>query len=185
MDALISSTAAPEPILTRDGVEWSLAGRTRPLLIIDIAVPRDIDPAIGAVDCVSLYNIDNLDGQIAANREKRNSEIPKAREIVEEFLALFSQWYESLDLVPVISRLTQTGLDLARNEARRYAGDFGDAHGEKLQSFAESLVKKILHGPISFIKDGGGEPSAEQLQAIDLVNKMFLAKNEDIGREAE
>lgn len=181
VDALISSTASPEPILTRDSVEGSLAGRTRPLLIIDIAVPRDIDPAIGALDCVRLYNIDDLDGQIAANREKRSNEIPKAREIVEEFVTLFSQWYDSLDLVPVISRLTQMGLELARSEARRYAGDFGDANGEKLQSFAESLVKKVLHGPISFIKDGGSEPSAEQLQAIDLVNKMFLSH--DKGNE--
>ncbi len=186
VDALISSTASPEPILTRDSVEWLLAGRTRPLLIVDIAVPRDIDPAIGGLDSVCLYNIDDLDGQIAANREKRNREIPKAREIVEEFVAIFSQWYESLDLVPVISRLTQMGLELARNEARRYAGDFGDTHGEKLQSFAESLVKKVLHGPISFIKNGGGEPSAEQLQAIDLVNKMFLAKKDvDVAREVE
>jgi len=91
---------------------------------------------------------------------------------------MFSQWYESLDLVPVISRLTQMGVELARGEAKRYAKDFGDANVEKLQSFAESLVRKVLHGPIRFIKDGGGEPSAEQLQAIDLVNKMFLSQDE-------
>ena len=185
VDALISSTASTEPILTRAAVEWSLAGRSRPLLIVDIAVPRDIDPTIGRLDCVRLYNIDDLDGQIAANREKRSSEIPKARGIVEEFVTMFSQWYESLDLVPVISRLTQMGLELARGEARRYAGDFGDGNSEKLQSFAESLVKKVLHAPISFIKNGGGEPSAEQLQAIDLVNKMFLEKSQDAVKEVE
>ncbi|MBP7049939.1 MAG: glutamyl-tRNA reductase [Phycisphaerae bacterium] len=178
VDVLISSTASPEPVLTRAGVEWALAGRDRPLLIVDIAVPRDIDPTIGSLDCVRLYNIDDLDGQITANREKRSREIPKAQGIVAEFVSLFSQWYESLDLVPVISRLTQMGLDLARGEARRYAKDFGDASSEKLQSFAESLVRKVLHGPISFIKDGGGEPSAEQLQAIDLVNKMFFSRGE-------
>ncbi|MEN6336307.1 MAG: hypothetical protein ABFE01_18795, partial [Phycisphaerales bacterium] len=185
VDVVISSTASPEPVLTRAGLEWSLAGRTRPLLMIDIAVPRDIDPAIGQLGCVSLHNIDDLDKQIAANREKRSSEIPKARAIVEEFVSAFSQWYESLDLVPVICRLTQMGLELARAEARRYAGDFGDGGEEKLQAFAESLVKKVLHGPIRFIKDGGGEPSAEQLQAIDLVNKMFLARDEGITKEAE
>jgi glutamyl-tRNA reductase len=178
VDVLISSTASPEHVLTRAGVEWSLAGRSRPLLIVDIAVPRDIDPAIGGLDCVRLYNIDDLDGQITANREKRNREVPKAQEIVGEFVAIFSQWYESLDLVPVISRLTQRGLELARGEAKRYARDFGDANAEKLQSFAESLVRKVLHGPIRFIKDGGGEPSAEQLQAIDLINKMFLSQDE-------
>ncbi|HON92443.1 MAG TPA: glutamyl-tRNA reductase [Sedimentisphaerales bacterium] len=185
VDVVISSTASPEPILTRADVEWSLAGRERSLIIIDIAVPRDIDPEVGRIDCVRLYNIDDLDGQIAANRQRRNSEIPKAKAIVEEFVATFSQWYESLDLVPVISRLTQMGMELARAEARRYAGDFGDAGAEKLQAFAESLVKKVLHGPIRFIKDGGGEPSAEQLQAIDLVNKMFLERSQDVFKEVD
>jgi len=175
-DVLISSTAAPEPILTRDSVEWSLTGRNRPLLIVDIAVPRDIDPALGELDGVRLYNIDDLDGQIRVNREKRGHEIPKAQAIVEEFVGVFAQWYESLDLVPVISKLTQMGLKLARSESKRYAGDFGEANGEKLQSFAESLIKKVLHGPISFIKNGGGEPSAEQLQAIDMLNKMFFSQ---------
>jgi glutamyl-tRNA reductase len=181
VDVLISSTAAPQCILMRDQVEWSLAGRTRPLLIVDIAVPRDIDPALGRFPCVRLHNIDDLDGQITANRANRNDEVPKAKAIVDEFVALFSQWYESLDLVPVISRLTQMGLDLARSEARRYAKDFGNGSSDKLQFFAESLVKKVLHGPISFIKNGGGEPTAEQLQAIDLVNKMFLSQDKGSG----
>jgi len=176
VDVLIASTGAPHSILTRDSVEWVLAGRSKPLLIVDIAVPRDIDPAVGQIDCVTLYNIDDLDEQITVNRRKRGQEIPKARNIIQEFVALFSQWYESLDLVPVISRLTQAGLELARTEAKRYAKDFGDENGAKLQAFAESLVKKILHGPIHFIKDGGGEPSAEQLEAVDLVNKMFLTQ---------
>ena len=178
VDVLIASTAALEPILTRDSVEWVLAGRSKPLLIIDIAVPRDVDPAVGQLDCVTLYNIDDLDEQITANRRKRGQEVPKARTIIEEFVALFSRWYESLDLVPVISKLTQAGLELARAEAKRYAKDFRDEDGAKLRAFAESLVKKVLHGPIRFIKNGGGEPTAEQLEAVDLVNKMFLAQDE-------
>jgi len=181
VDVLIASTAAAEPILTRDSVEWALSGRKKPLLVIDIAVPRDIDPAVGLLDSVTLYNIDDLDEQISTNRAKRSSEIPKARAIVEEFVAAFAQWYDSLDLVPLISKLTQTGLDLARSEAKRYAKDFGEQDGEKLQAFAESLVRKVLHGPIRFIKNGGGEPNAEQLEAIDLVNKMFFSQDRDDG----
>jgi glutamyl-tRNA reductase len=176
-DLVVGTTAAPEPVLTCDTVERHLAGRSKPLLIVDIAVPRDVDPAIGRLDGVTLYNIDDLDEQIGVNRAKRSREIPKARAIIDEFVALFSQWYESLDLVPVISRLTQAGLELARSEARRYAGDFGPENSERLQAFAESLVKKVLHGPINLIKDGGGEPTAEQLQAVDLINKMFLLRD--------
>lgn len=177
VDLIVGSTAATEPILTYDNAAWHLSGRTKPLLIVDIAVPRDIDPAMERFDFVTLYNIDDLNGQIDANRDKRSREVPKARAIVEEFVGVFSQWYDSLDLVPVIAKLTQAGLDLARSEARRYAGDFGDGNADKLQAFAESLVKKVLHGPISIIKDGAGEPTVEQLQAVDLINRMFLAQD--------
>jgi glutamyl-tRNA reductase len=176
VDLLISSTAAPEPVLTYKAVKSSLVHRAKPLLIIDIAVPRDIDPDIGRFKCVSLYNIDDLNEQICCNMEKRSREIPKARAIVAEFTGSFAKWYDSLNLVPVISKLTQKGLELAHSEARRYAKDFGEGNSDKLKSFAESLVKKVLHGPISFIKNGGGEQlSPRQLQAVDLINKMFLS----------
>jgi len=180
VDLLISSTAAPEPVLTYKAVKSSLVHRAKPLLIIDIAVPRDIDPDIGRFKCVSLYNIDDLNEQICCNREKRSREIPKARAIVAEFTGSFAKWYDSLSFVPVISKLTRKGLKLAHSEARRYAKNFGEGNSDKLKSFAESLVKKVLHGPISFIKNGGGEQlSPQQLQAVDLINKMFLFSHED------
>ncbi len=183
VDLLISSTAAAEPILMYEAVKEYLAPRERPLLIIDIAVPRDIEPSIGQFKCVSLYNIDDLDEQISRNRQKRSREIPKARRIVEEFTNKFADWLDSLNLVPMISKLTQKGLELAHSEAARYAKDFGEDNSEKLRSFAESLVKKVLHGPISFIKDGGGEElSTEQLEGVELINKMFLSQDQDDKR---
>ena len=179
VDLLISSTAAVEPLIHYDAVKNILANRQTPLLIIDIAVPRDIDPRISQFKCVSLYNIDDLDEQISRNRKKRSSEIPKARQIVAEHAKEFTKWYDSLNLVPVITQLTQRGLEMARAEAKRYAKDFGDGNHDKLEVFAESLVKKILHGPISFLKNGGdAEPSIEQLQAVDLLNKMFLRQGD-------
>jgi glutamyl-tRNA reductase len=179
IDLLISSTASVEPIIEYRMVKDMLAGRAKSLLIIDIAVPRDVEPKVGKFECVSLYNIDDLNEQINANREKRSSEIPKAQQIVEEFTSKFESWLSSLDLVPVISKLTQKGLELARSEAARYAKDFGEDNSEKLKSFAESLVRKVLHGPISFIKaDGGEDLSTEQLQSVDLINKMFLSEQQ-------
>ena len=179
IDLLISSTAAAEPILTFEAAKNYLAHRDKTLLIIDIAVPRDIEPKISEFDCVSLYNIDDLDEQISRNRQKRSSEIPKARAIVEEFTDKFVAWLGSLDVVPVISKLTQKGLELANSEAARYAKDFDEDNSDKLKSFAESLVKKVLHGPISFIKSGPGEDlTPEQLEGIELINKMFLSPDE-------
>ncbi len=179
VDLLIASTAAAETIVTFQSVKDLLAQREKPLLIIDIAVPRDIDPAIGQFECAALFNIDDLNEQISLNLEKRSSEIPKARAIVDEFTGRFADWMNSLNLVPVISQLTQKGLHLAHSEAARYAKDFGQDNSDKLKAFAESLVKKVLHGPVSFIKAGGGdELTTEQLQAVDLINKMFLSQDE-------
>jgi glutamyl-tRNA reductase len=179
VDLLISSTAAAQPVVTSEMVQGILAEREKPLLIIDIAVPRDIDPAISQFECVTLVNIDDLDEQININREKRSSEIPRARAIVSDFTDKFTAWYDSLDIVPAISRLTKKGMELAHAEARRYAKDFGEENADKLRSFAESLVRKVLHGPIAYIKEGGnGEPTTDQLQAADLINKMFLSEDE-------
>lgn len=195
VDLVISSTSAAEPIVKYNAVKDVLARREKPMLIIDIAVPRDIEPKVGRFECVTLVNIDDLDEQVARNKERRSSEIPKAQAIVAEFTDKFMKWYDSLNVVPAVSQLMQKGVELAHSEARRYAKDFGDGNSEKLKSFAESLVKKVLHGPISFIKSfdpstplgagpaqdgnsGDEELSTEQLQAIELINKMFLSKEE-------
>jgi glutamyl-tRNA reductase len=179
VDLLISSTASATPVVTYDMVKECLAGRDKPLLIIDIAVPRDIDPRIGRFKCVALYNIDDLNEQITGNMKKRSSEIPKAQAIVAEFTDKFMKWYDSLNFVPAVSKLVQKGVELAHSEAKRYAKDFGRDNSEKLMVFAESLVKKVLHGPISFVKNSGGDNlSSEQLQAVDLINKMFLSQDQ-------
>jgi glutamyl-tRNA reductase len=178
VDLVISSTAAAEPVVTYQAAADTISQRQKPLLMIDLAVPRDIDPQIGRLDFVSLFNIDDLTEQINRNKEKRNREIPKAQAIVTEFTDKFMQWYDSLNLIPTITQLTQQSLNLARIEAERYAKDFGNASNDKLQLFAESLVKKVLHGPISFLKNGADEePSTEQLRAVDLINKMFLSQS--------
>ena len=179
VDLVISSTGAAEPILTYRQVADKLSDRDRPLVIIDIAVPRDIDANIGRFECVCLYNIDDLNEQISRNEQKRRLEIPKARRIVDEFTDKFMQWQESLNLVPVISQLTQKAIELADSEAKRYAKDFGQDDSDKLKLFAESLVKKLLHGPISFLKNGADEEfNTEQLRARDLINKMFFSHSD-------
>ena len=180
VDLVVASTGSSKPVLTCDMVEGVLANRRTPLLLIDIAVPRDIDPKIARFKCVRLANIDDLNVKITANKQKRSKEIPKAKKIVNGYVGKFVAWQKSLEIVPVIKELTSKGLTLARSEANRYTKDFGRENALKLQVFAESLVKKILHGPISFLKSNSAdEPTTEQLRATDLVNKMFLLQEKD------
>ncbi len=179
VDFVIASTGANEPVIKFEDVKKTLEKRTKPLLMIDIAVPRDIDPRIGEFKCVTIVNIDDLDMRIAVNKEKRSTEIPKAEKIVDDFTKQFAHWLETLSVVPVVTQLTQKAIELARAEAKRYAKDFGDGNAKKLEVFAESLARKLVHGPVSFIKDANPEDHADQhLHALDLVNKMFLLDEE-------
>lgn len=178
-DLIIASTGATQPVVNLEDVKTKLSKRKKPLLIIDIAVPRDIDERISKFGCVTIVNIDDLDKRIAVNREKRSTEIPKAEKIVDDFTKQFANWRDSLHVVPVVAQLTQRAIEVARAEAKRYAKNFGAGNAGKLEKFAESLAMKLLHGPVSFIKNADGDdPTTQQLRAIDMVNKMFLLDEE-------
>jgi len=182
VDLVIASTGAERPMVTYEDVESILGKRTKPLLMIDIAVPRDIDEHIDKFDCVTIVNIDDLNKRITANREKRSSEMPKAEKIVDEYTQKFNRWLDSLEVVPVVAQLTQKAIETARAEAKRYAKDFGDENAEKLETFAESLTKKLLHGPVSFIKGADSvDPTTQQLMSLDLINKMFSLDDPPVG----
>ena len=181
IDLLISTTSSPGIVLSLEAASSYLNQREKPLLMIDIAVPRDIDPALADHDLAQIVNIDQLNEHIDINKQLRNGEIPRAKQIVAEFTTMFQKWYDSLEIVPLISQLNQYALDLARSEAQRYAPDFADKDKQKLELFAQSLVKKILHNPISYLKSNNDEdPTTEQLQAADIINRMFFAEQYDI-----
>ncbi len=187
IDLLISSTASRKPVVTYQSVTNILTAGKEPLLIIDIAVPRDIDPKVSRLKSVRLYNIDDLKQLVKTGTKKRSAEILQAKAVVNEFTDKFAAWFLSLDLAPVISKLNRMALELSRNHAARYAKEFAKANGdsleERLELFAESLAKKMLHSPISFLRrQGTAEPTAEQLQAADLINKIFLPKAKELQK---
>jgi len=179
IDIVISSTGSEKVILKAETIGRTVADRVGPLLMLDVAVPRDIDPAAGDFENVVLYNIDDLTANVESNQMLRSERCEQARVIVADFVDKFIGWYESLDVVPVISELLEQGKAMAREEARRYASGFGKANSKRLEVFAESLVQKILHGPVDFLKAGGeGEPSEEQLRAAEMIQKIFSLDKE-------
>ena len=122
-------TGSPTPILSKAQVRAAMpASRTRPLFIIDIAVPRDVDPKAGEIEQVFLYNIDDLQAIVRENLERRGAEVGRAEQIVEEEVQKFASWQRSRDAVPTIVALRQrfeqvrkAGAGAARAEARRAA----------------------------------------------------------------
>ena len=103
---LLCSTAAPRPVVTLDRVRPALADRgDRPLCILDIAMPRDVDPAVGQLDNVFLYNLDDLQAVVSANLERRRDEVPTAEELIAARSSGIWEWFAGLAAVPVLTQM--------------------------------------------------------------------------------
>ncbi|MHC4552265.1 MAG: glutamyl-tRNA reductase [Planctomycetota bacterium] len=174
-DLVLCSTAAETPIITAEDHGYLLTQRSKPIVMIDVAVPRDVEAAVGDMDAVQLYNIEDLDAQVQANIAQRSTHIPQAKAIIDEHVDRFDEWLKSLNVTDVVKSLIEEYQTMARDEANRYSGLFPDLNPEELQKFAESLASKFLHGPVTYLKQSSADDvTSEQLQAMDAVRKMLL-----------
>jgi glutamyl-tRNA reductase len=155
-DVVLSCVAGDAPILTRQRVEASLAKRNnRPLFLIDIGVPRNIDPDVHEIDSAYLYDLDDLQGVAAANEEERRREAERAERIILEEREHFDGWLVTLQAVPTIRDLRQRAEEIRQAEIERYASRLGlDAEqSEAVERLTRGIVNKIMHAPISRLRD--------------------------------
>lgn len=172
-DIVVTATASPEPVIRRAQVAAARRGRTRrPMVIIDIAAPRDVAPDVGRLSNVFLYDLDMLEDIVAQNIARRAREIPRVERIVEEEVASFFEWYDSLAVVPVIKALREQFLETATHEARKRAKHFSSADREELETFTHYLVNKLLHNPTLRLKELDRETS-EGLSRLEAVRDLF------------
>lgn len=183
-DLILCSTASDAPVLTAGEHGYLLSQRTKPVTVIDIAVPRDVEPALGEIQGVSLYNIEDLNRQVEKNLKNRGLQVPSAMQIIDQHVQTFDQWLKSLNVADVISALCDQYQQLARSEADRYCRLFPDVDAKQLQTFSESLVSKVLHGPIRYLKNAGrDELASEQLETIEIIKKMLLSIDRKRGMQ--
>jgi glutamyl-tRNA reductase len=160
-DIVITSSGSPSFIIGLDMVRDVMSRRDGcPLLLIDIAVPRDVDPAVRAIESVYLYDIDDLQSVAEANRRARQKESAAVEAIVQEEAARFLDWSRSLGVVPTISALRRDAEKMRRAEVAKtlaHLPDLTDEEKQHIESLSEAIVKKLLHRPISRLKakDGG------------------------------
>jgi glutamyl-tRNA reductase len=174
VDIIISSTGAPGFVLTRDQIKPVLrARRNRPIFLIDIAVPRDIDPEINRLDNAYVYDIDDLKGVIEENIEDRQKEAVKGERIIDEAVIRFREWLDALRVVPTIVALRKKLETMAELEIKRTVqGQAMTAESaEALQRMMAAYINKVLHEPTVFLKKEGmlDDKSAQ----IDIVRKLF------------
>ncbi len=155
-DIVVSSTAAPDPIVDKRMVQRAMrARRGQSMFFIDIAVPRDIDPAVNDVENVFLYDIDDLEHVIAANRREREREALVAEEIVWREVRQFEQWLEARDAVPTIVALRRQ-TDRIRQEELEKAltklGPLDKKQRQAIEALTSGIVNKLLHAPTVNLK---------------------------------
>ena len=155
-DIVISSTTAPQAILHSQTVAAAMRmRRNRPLFIIDIAVPRDVEPAVGELSNVFLYDIDDLQQVVEANLAQRRRQVPRVRAIIQEEVADFLSWFRARDVVPTIIDLRQH-LDQIREAelqwVMRRLNGLSEQERDVLLTFSRRLVNKILHQPTVALK---------------------------------
>lgn len=158
-DIILSTTGAPRYIIGPAAVSEALrCRRQRPMFFIDIAVPRDIDPAVNDLENVYLYNTDDLRGVVESNLEQRSREAEKAEEIVTDETGRFLAWLSSLEVVPTIVALRSRFEEIVRAEARRTLSAWKDPSPEQEMRFdamTSAIISKLLHTPISVLKHTG------------------------------
>ena len=156
-DIVISGTSAEGFILGPGDVRAVMAGRQgRGLFFIDIAVPRDIDPAVRDIPGVHLCDIDDIEAVTNEGWNGRQSEVDKVEAIVDEHVAGFEEWWNSLDIVPVIAALRERAEAIRAREVERTLGKIklDDADRERIEAMTAAIVKKMLDAPIARLKDG-------------------------------
>jgi glutamyl-tRNA reductase len=166
-DIVIASTGAQRPVLTLDLIkEVRKARRGRMLCLLDIAVPRDVDPEAGKLDGIYLFDIDDLQKQASAHRAEREEEAAEAEAVVEEELGRFVKRWRSRQRGPVVSALQAHFHGIARAEVMRLSGGADEKERKARLDLAESLVKKLLHLPMTALRDDDPDEAVSLVQAL-------------------
>lgn len=173
VDVVISATASPELVLTSGNVGGVLLRGGRPVLVVDIAVPRDVDERLAELPNVFVHNIDDLDALVARDIERRRDQIPRAEAIVDYEVRQFCKWLGTLRVAPTIRLLGKYVDQLRQGEIKRYGRRFDDRRDE-LDRFTRGLCGKLLHGPVAFLRELAAKSGAsERMAGVDAVRRMF------------
>lgn len=185
-DIVISSTSAPSFVIGPDDIKRvAKARRGRPLFLIDLAVPRDVDPRVGELRDTYLYDVDALQDIANRNRDARAKEAARAEAIVGKETEQFGDWMRSLAVVPTIVALREKLLHIGHTEAERaleaLGADATDAHRQVVKRLADSIINKVLHAPTTHLRRDSTQAGAD-LAAV--VQQLFELELQDKRTEA-
>ena len=177
-DIVICSTGAPHYILLKDQVHRTMKERKqKPMFIIDISVPRNIDPQINDLDNVYLYDVDSLQGIVDTNVQERAKEAEKAEKIVDEEIGSFLKWHASLAATPTVVALRNKAEEIRKTEFEKTIKKLGPMEEEKIKAIeylTVSIVNKLIHPPTVALKSDNNDKEA----MMDVIQKLFQLETE-------
>ncbi len=180
-EIVVSATAAPHAVLTRELVEAALPdGPQHPLLIVDIALPRDVEPEVGEIPNVFLYHLDDLKQIVDANLERRALEVPKAERIVQAGVDEFWAWYAARDVVPFIRTMRSQAEEVRRAElekALRRMAHLSEEDRQAVDVLTRQLLNKFLHSPTARLRAAAANGGASEV--LDAARYLFALEGEE------
>jgi glutamyl-tRNA reductase len=184
-DIVVSCTASPHQIVGREELAQVLEQRAgRPLLMMDIAVPRDIDPNVRDLPGLTLYDMDDLQHAVARNMSGREAEAIKASRLVEQEVERFDRWFGSLSIVPTIAALRELGDDIVaqvlRENDERWES-LSENDRRRVELMARAVVSRLLHEPTLRLKDTDGDRAYHY---VDTLRELFALEGSDAATEA-
>ena len=175
-DIVVSCTASSLPILGKGLVERALrARRRRPIFMVDLAVPRDIEPEVAELDDVFLYTVDDLAGIVSANLDSRRAAVEQAEAIIDTQVGQFMSWMQLRDNVPLIRALRENAEAARRHEVERAlkALQRGEPAAAVLESLSQGLTNKLMHAPTQALGEAGAQ---ERSLLADALGRLFRPK---------
>lgn len=187
VDIVIASTGATSFIIKPDQIHDVMKERKqKPMFFIDISVPRNIDPLVNNIDNCYVYDVDDLQGVVAANLQERHKEAQQAERIIEEEIGNFYRWIKSLDVVPTIIALRQFCDSVRKTEMQKALASLnGLSEKDKkiLEAMTASIVNKIIHHPVTHLKKEANKVEGDLY--IDTIRRLFDLKiDEEAVRKA-
>ncbi len=175
IDIVIGCTGSTRPVLTRDHVSGAMrARRGRPLFLIDLAVPRDVDPDVDRIDNVYRYDIDGLQQIVDSSLDERRRAAEDAKSAIDRDVLAFARWRREQDLTPSIVAMRRGFEQLGLAHVDRYARKLGPLSPEQereLRQMVVGLMHKIVHGPVSRLRRSAGDGESERL--LELLEQLF------------
>jgi glutamyl-tRNA reductase len=176
-DVVVTSTGASHFVITPGNVaEAMLARPERPLFIVDIAVPRDVDPEVTRIPGVAAVDVDALKDVVDVTLEKRREAIPLVEEIIAGHVERFQQWYQSRVAIPVIASLTRKAGSIREAELEKLFAripDLTERERSLIAGMSKTVVSKLLHSAIVRIRDKAVENGAEALTHAKILDELF------------